>query len=585
MIFNNNNNSSCSPSQIITFNNSFSSYEDINNIYIFNKTINISSLTLDDIQKYNQYNYIYSESVLEYAYSIDGVCWSCYNILSNTIDALTGVNSDFFLRIKVKGPVTAIYKYSEESLSLDLYSDWSISLMSGFDFSYICNSNNANLYNPYANMDCAIQLQTQLAETVSCMFGLTAYYFKVNGVNSSADITFKEYALKSIESVKQIKLVIADGTMPSSKPEFSDLGLDFQTDWEVEITKGTFATAFGNSVQPQEGDFVYIPMMKRMWSVTGTWEEKNQSLMWVGTSFKLSLVKYQDDLSINKENVDNIINDIVKTKYEDLFGDEETIDSGTEQSSLLIGAQQSLKPVFESDACRKYVSEPVLNSIKNANTNNSSNLNNTLYYKGTQICDSYYDWSGSNDNLTAIIYQRQFCGNEFTLSFLLNISSTNTELNNGINIPIITIGSINIFLKRDNNILYIESNNLKTELMYDNWYFIVFKASKTLNTSNLIAALYKYPDNIPTYKIQKFHYYFDIDNASIVSDTFSSELSVETKAEVKINCFNGLISNIKLLNIYNDNLSELLMQNPTNQHLLINDTALPFLGLYGPNQY
>lgn len=583
MILNNNNNSSCSPSQIITFNNVFNSYEDINNIYIFNKTINISSLTLDNIQKYNQY--IYAVPELEYAYSVDGVCWSCYNRFSNTINALFGVNSDFFLRIKVNGPVKAIYKYSEQTLSLDLYKDWSISLMNGFDFSYICNSNNTNLYNPYANMDCAIQLQTQLAETVSCMFGLAVYYFKVNGVNSSADITFKEYALKSVENVKQIKLVISDGSMPSSKPEFSDLGLDFQTDWEVEITKGTFATAFGNSVQPQEGDFIYIPMMKRMWSVTGAWEEKSQSLMWVGTSFKISLVKYQDDLSINKENVDHVINDIIKTKYEDLFGDEESLDSGSEQSSLLVGAQQSLQPVFESDACRKYVSGYALNSVKNANTNNSSNLNNTLYYKGTQICDSYYDWSESNDNTTAIIYQRQFCGNELTLSFLLNISSTDTDLNKNINIPIITIGSINIFLKKNNNVLYIESNNLKVELTYDKWYFIVFRASKTLNTSNLICASYKYPDNIPTYKIQKFHYYFDIDNASIVSDMFSNELSVVSESEVKLNCFNGFISNIKLLNIYNDNLSELLMQNPTNQHLLINDTVLPFLGLYGPNQY
>ena len=49
----------------------------------------------------------------------------------------------------------------------------------------------------------------------------------------------------NVDSVKQIKMVIQDGVMPSSKPEFADWGMDFQNDWEPEITKQSFATAFG----------------------------------------------------------------------------------------------------------------------------------------------------------------------------------------------------------------------------------------------------------------------------------------------------------------------------------------------------
>lgn len=581
MIYKTTNNSSCGPLQVITFNTPFGSPEEINKLYILKQALNNASVILEDLQNYNdRHPIIYTDSDLSLSYSIDGVCWSCYSDYQSATEALFGVKSDFFLRIKVRGPVSALYRLNENNGSLDLYNDWSVSLASGFDFSYVCDSSNANLYNPYANMDCAIQLQTQLAETVSCMFGVQAYYFKVNGVNSSADITFKEYALKSVDSVKKIKLVISDGSMPSSKPEFSDLGLDFQTDWEVEVTKGTFATAFGNSAQPQEGDFVYIPMMKRMWTVTGAWEEKNNSLMWVGTSFKLSLVKYQDDTGVNKDTVDNIVNDIVKTKYEDLFGDEETLGSGTETASLVTGATQSLQPVFESDACRKYVSDLALNSIKNANTNNSADLNNTLYYKGTQICDSYYDWTGSDENSPAVIYQRQYCGDEFSISFLLKISggiSNDTE--------IISAGRISVMISKEDDKYYINNKKLKVAITPGTWYFIVVRGSKTLNTADIIAAPYKYPDGMPVYKIQKFHYYFDIDNAQTATGRFSEELSVMTESDVKVNCFNGLISNFKLLNIYNDNISELLMQNPTNQHLLINDTALPFLGLYGPNQY
>ena len=60
----------------------------------------------------------------------------------------------------------------------------------------------------------------------------------------------------NVESVKQIKLIVNEGQMPSSKPEFSDFGLDWQTDWETEISKTMFATAFGITAQPMEGDLI-----------------------------------------------------------------------------------------------------------------------------------------------------------------------------------------------------------------------------------------------------------------------------------------------------------------------------------------
>lgn len=573
-------NASCSPPQIITFNKPFSSVEDLASLIILNTSISEQIVSIEDLERYNnQCKIIYSSDDCLISYSIDSICWSCYLEYNKAISALSDLSTDFYIRVKISGKVGGVYQLNSDSYSN--YTDWSVSLMTGFDFKQTCSSSNSNLYNPYANMDCAIQLQTQLAETVSCMFGIQAYYFKVNGVNSSADITFKEYALKSVESVKQVKLMIQDGTMPSSRPEFSDLGLDFQTDWEVEITKGTFATAFGSTAQPQEGDFVYIPMMKRMWSVNGAWEEKNQTLMWVGTSFKLTLVKYQDDTSINKDNVEGIVNEIVKTKYEDLFDDEETLNSGIESAVNVNSTPINLSPVFESDACRKYVSEFVLNSIKNANTNNATSQNNTLYYKGTQICDSYYSWVNNTDETsTAIIYQRNYCGDEFSISFLININQEQSSSQ-----PVILIDNLNINIEYTENKYFITCKDLKVLLEPNMWYLVILRGSKQLNTCDLTCAKYTYPVGIPIYKIQKYHYYFDIDNAEIVTKRFSNELTVASKSDVCIYTFKGLFSNFKLLNIYNDNISELLMQNPTNQHLLINDTALPFLGLYGVRQY
>ena len=173
-----------------------------------------------------------------------------------------------------------------------------------------------------------------------------------------------------VEAVKQIKLIIKDGQMPSSKPEFAEFGLDWQSDWETEISKGMFATAFGVNAQPLEGDLVYIPMMKRMWMVSGSYEEKNDSLMWNSTTFRVTLVKYQEKGSVDLGDAESLVDSFVKNKYEDLFSDEENVDSGFDSVEAPLYSANNLYAVFESDATRKYVS-----------CNNVNIMPHNTYYK------------------------------------------------------------------------------------------------------------------------------------------------------------------------------------------------------------
>ena len=187
----------CQPTQIINFNMAFNN---LNNLHIFGDCD-----TEYDINK------------LQIAYSVDSLCWSCYisynEFLQNTIDLKT----DYYIRIKVQGPISKIFIGDNQFL------DYSTQLDSAFSFAYCdTTTNQSNIYNPYANMDCAISLYQNLSNTVACITGIPIYYFKLAPNTGSKDITFKEYTLMDVEAVKQIKLVIADGQMPSSKPEFAD---------------------------------------------------------------------------------------------------------------------------------------------------------------------------------------------------------------------------------------------------------------------------------------------------------------------------------------------------------------------------
>ena len=502
----------------------------------------------------------YSLSQLLVSYSVDGICWSCWmsneDAVQNTIDEI----SDFFIRFKVPGEITGVEVNGEPT------TDYTTSLDSEFKLNSYCG--NTNNYNPYANIEGALQLQQSLSDQVSCTVGIPIYYFKASGKEGSADMTFKEYALKSIESVKQIKMVVGDGQMPSSKPEFSELGLDWQTDWQTEIPKSMFATAFGQTAQPMEGDLIYVPLQKRMWMVNEAYDERNGSLMWQSTTWQVFLTKYQVDGSMDLNVHEDFVNDLVKNKYEDIFGQEEPLDSGIESTDVTRTRVAGLYPVFQSDSTRK---EMTCDTIDFQATQ--------LFHRNTLVMDNCYKFNVSPGE-SLVTYQRQYCGDELSISFILRAMSDNDYSG-----AILKIGHQEVrvtqALKKQTILSFTGLEGKHLTLDNGTWYFIAIRSSKSLRTIDMTAAPYTHPENIPLYKLTNYHYYFDVDNAQQAVGRWNIEMSMETPQQVSIGGLYGNISNIKVMDIYDDNMSELMQQYPTNAHLLINDTARNIFGLMG----
>lgn len=516
------------------------------------------------ISVYGKCEEIYPSSVLKYSYSVDGACWSCYMSIEELTESTLDEISDYFLRIKVPGEITKITNND------DVVTDYTTSLDSSFNLTSSCEQQSPNQYNPYANIDGALQLQQSLSDTVACTIGIPIYYFKVNGVKGSADFTFKEYALKSVTAVKQIKLIVMDGQMPSSKPEFAELGLDWQVDWETEISKSMFATAFGPTEQPTEGDLVYIPLQKRMWMVNEAYDERNNSLMWQSTTWKVALTKYQIDSSLDLNTHDDFVEELVKNKYEDLFGNDEELDSGVNSVQLTRPRPANLYSVFKSDATRK---EMTCDSIDFQNT--------SLYHKGTLVSDNVYIFK-PNIGDVQITYQHQFCGSECSISFLIRC-----DMNNIYTGKLLEIDKLSIDINQGKTQSVITLNvDDKCQLTLENneWYFVTVRFSKKLRTLDMTASINKHPENIPLYQLSNWHYYFDVDNHQQSTSKWNTEMEINPKADILLNGCYGNMSNIKVFDVYNDNMSELMMQYPTNQHLIINDTARQLYGFLGTNK-
>lgn len=528
-------NPNCGPAQVISLNFPIT---DFTCISIFDKDGN--PIDLNEV---------------EFGYSIDGVCWSCYGTYDDVLKNIIELKQDFFLRIRLHKEFSKICINNEE------YTDYTTQLDSAFQLKGEVSTDYT--FNPYANLDGAIGLQQQLTNTVSSLFGVPIYYFKVDPVVNSKDYTFKEYCLMGVSSVKQLKLIIANGQMPSSKPEFTDLGLDWQVDWETEISKASFATAFGNTAKPMEGDLIYIPMMKRMWMVNSAYDEKNGSLMWNSTTFKIMLVKYQEKGSLDLGDSDTLIQSVVKNKYEDLFGEDENIESQEQSTETpLYYADNNAYPIYGSDATRKYMTCDTIDYIEDK-----------YYYKGVLISDIQYKMSKPKDpyKKTFISYQHKYCGDEGVISFIIKPSIAGVEEKG----TIIQIGTLKINIEYGVNICKIIFNEISVDLIPNKMYFVYCRWCEKLNQIDLHAYEYIKREDIPIYKLQPSHYYFDIneDKKCNKVERYDIELTQDQKQDVIVYYDSGIISNIKIFDCYIDDVNDILQMYPTNQHLIINDTA------------
>lgn len=531
--------------------------------------INIS-IAIDDISllefKDNNGN-VYNSECLKYSYSTDGVNWTCWYDYDDVLKCIVNLNSDFFIKVKINGPINTV---SYNGVQID---DWNTSFEKCFDFSALMSSNNPNQYNPYSNNEYALGLYQQLSETISSMFGIPIYYFRLSPNANSKDITFKEYSLMNVSDVKQIKLIVNGGEMPSSRPEFSDFGFDFSTDWETEISKYAFFTAFGQNAKPMEGDLIYIPMMKRMWMVNTAYEEKKDGFMWNATTFKVSLVKYEDKSSVDLGDMQDFVDSLIKSKFDDVMNDNLSVSNENFLTSPKYMGN-SLYPIFESDSIRKYVKHTAL--IDDIITDlNAKLISNPTYHKGIMVSENMYDWRNVIDE-SYIIYSPEFKGDDATVSFIINIGNT------GCDGTLLKVGSVYLYIVSDGKTATLSLHNLnKITVDCGKTYFIVARWSKSLNCSEMISVEYSYPSDVPSYKLNKYMMNYDFDNMKNNLSPYDIELEQCEKENIILYSFDGCITDIKIYDSYINDLTELIQMYPNNKHIVLNDTVRKFINNLG----
>lgn len=501
-----------------------------------------------------------------YSWSADGVCWSSWTSYDNYLRITPRLECDFYLRILITSGISDIV------LNNCITSDYTLSIDgSGTFINDFCGS--TNLFQPYNNLDCAIQLQQQLSDSVACMFGIPVYYFRAEPQRDTVDYTFKEYVLHNVTSVKQIKLVIKDGTMPSSNPKLTEFDFDWETDWETEVSKTQFATAFGDDAYPKHGDFIYIPLMNRMWDVNAAYDEKNAGLMWRSTTWKLQLVKYSESTAYNKTDFDEFIDTLIPQTYENTFGQFEQIEqeriSQSPQVSTPMFAATNLYDIFMEDAIRKQYTK-----------NDVVIIDKQYSHRANIVGRNMYRFKNENGCIT---YQKGLCGDDGTLSFIIE-----------------TPGSFSGELEHD----IIQFGNLRINMRYDNKHFVLscgddlnaildpFKSYMCVirwNRQNYILSMniydYKHREDIPIYKLRPEMYWFAFDEQLFSQTTnYNNELSSDVEMPCQVHAYPLQLTNIKYYNAYLDDKDvaiESVKYTTNHKNCVFNDLARPINSGHG----
>mgnify|MGYP001347891593 CR=1 FL=1 len=330
------------------------------------------------------------------------------------------------------------------------------------------------IYDPYS-LSKPTAIYTELSELGAKMWGHDTQYFRVEPDQRSRDVVLMEYSLYNVKEQGNLKIMVPDNAMPTREFTYDIFGMGFE-DFEIHITKGQMEAAFGAGIHPRPRDYMYIPIMNRMYEVSSVSlaDEFNQTM----TYWRVMLRKYEERTS-------SIVEDgsAIEQQLDDLYtGVEEVF--GAEQKDEYEKTTKSTQyqTIFSE------VGDGVRDRIHNSLTISDKELRN----KWTILSKNHYDLESVKDlGIECLLYKKYSQlpnTNNLALTtwFKPNLTNATAEQtifdgwqdNKGIKITV-----NQTFIKAYVNDLILEYG-FATPPVNGNWYGLVYNLNnKYLNTS------------------------------------------------------------------------------------------------------
>lgn len=338
----------------------------------------------------------------EYRWSYDNTQYSEFRPLNKNIgfSDILGMNFDPLkpLWITIKAEVAALSQGSTISLiSIDyIYDPGQGQVISCPNFCVDCTdpfamygcanidvSCNTNLFNPYG-LNKSTAIYKQLTGMVSNIFGHQVQYFRTEPDLRTEDVHLMEYSLHNVVDKQLVKILVPDNEFPTEANTYDIFGIDL-AEFEIHITAAEFEQVFGLFKIPRNKDYMYIPIINRMYEVNtvAIADEFNQS----NSYWRVMLTKYQDRTSVIK-NTFEIDTDNLITGVEEIFGERQAAEQKKDTNPVQF---QTVSTSYR-DGIRGFIDRKL------------TILDYDLKNRWTVVSKNYYDLTGLSTNSTGVEY-------------------------------------------------------------------------------------------------------------------------------------------------------------------------------------
>jgi len=114
--------------------------------------------------------------------------------------------------------------------------------------------------------------------------------------------------------------MVKDNVFPENTPKYADYGIGFQLPFEIEVDHKYFQSIFGVSSEPRKRDFLYFPLLNRMYEIQGSF--LHRGFMMAPTYWKIQLKKYNPNIDMLLTDDTRSFLDNVILSGDQLFADE-----------------------------------------------------------------------------------------------------------------------------------------------------------------------------------------------------------------------------------------------------------------------
>lgn len=176
-----------------------------------------------------------------------------------------------------------------------------------------------DIFQPY-NLTKSTTIYKQLVGITNDIFGHTVQYFRTEPDKRTEDVILMEYSLFNVVDKKDVKVLVPDNEFPEENPTYDIFGMEF-AEFEVHIVAEEFERVFGLGVQPRNMDYMYIPIINKMYEVSsvGLADEFNRE----NSYYRVKLVKYQERTAVQKNNFEADTDNLI-TGVEEVFGERQS---------------------------------------------------------------------------------------------------------------------------------------------------------------------------------------------------------------------------------------------------------------------